>query len=228
MPDGITPGFDTNPGASFLAEQGRYDRIAGALTAQARGVEFVLIAQARARGISTGVEHLATMDIDPDDTRAIGGAGSAAPVEWVSGERRAVKLSENLKATVSDPARRISVIHNHPDSSGFSIKDLEMLEFSPGLVRVTVVGHDDSLYRAAHPHRRRGGEYGHGCANHEKARRTRRVHRAGPGGLPYAHAIAGGSRVNLMRFGEERFERIITELLKWPGLRHGKNWKGTG
>ena len=237
VPEGITPGFDTNPGATFLAEQGRYEAIATGLTAQARGVESALIAQARARGIRTGVEHLAAMDIDPADTRAIGGAGSAAPVEWVSGERGGVKLSETLKAIVADPVRQISVVHNHPDSPGLSITDLEMLEFSPGLVRVIAVGHDGSLYRASNPRRGLGFTAGRiwQLANIQiteevadldmdaQAMKRLAEHAASTaldraGYVDYAYAIAGGSRVNLMRFGEERFERIITELLKWPGL----------
>ena len=32
------------------------------------------------------------------------------------------------------------------------------------------------------------------------------------GFVSYAHAIAGGSRVNLMRFGEDRMEQLISAL----------------
>ncbi|WP_419737783.1 hypothetical protein [Ruegeria sp.] len=35
------------------------------------------------------------------------------------------------------------------------------------------------------------------------------------GYVNYAHAIAGGSRVNLMRFGEDRMEQLIAGLLEW-------------
>ena len=35
------------------------------------------------------------------------------------------------------------------------------------------------------------------------------------GYLDYAHAMSGGSRVNLMRFGEDRMERLIEDLTEW-------------
>ncbi len=234
VPEGITPGFNTNPGATFLAEQGRYDRIAGALTAQARGVESALIAQARARGIRTGVEHLAAMDIDPADTRAIREAGSAAPVEWVSGWRGGVKLSETLKAIVADPARRIGVIHNHPDSSGFSKQDFLALDGYSGLERLIAVGHDGTLYRASNPRRGMGAvvdplyRYSQNLVDaaaadlgmDETALFRLRGHAtasalARAGYLDYAHAITGGSRVNFQRFGDANMTRIIERLVEW-------------
>ena len=35
------------------------------------------------------------------------------------------------------------------------------------------------------------------------------------GYLDYAHAMSGGSRVNLQRFGADRMERLIEDLTEW-------------
>jgi len=35
------------------------------------------------------------------------------------------------------------------------------------------------------------------------------------GYVKYAHAMSGGSHVNLMRFGADRMERLIEDLTEW-------------
>ena len=116
VPAGIDPGFESNPGAVFLADQGRHDRIADDLTPQARGVELGLINEARSRGLRTGTEHLAAMEMVPDQSLTEGGVEGVAPVEWVSGAGDRINPDGALKAAIADPNRRIGVIHNHPDS----------------------------------------------------------------------------------------------------------------
>ncbi len=231
VPKGITPGFETNPGATFLANQGRHDAIAGTLSPEARGVELGLITEARARGLRTGKEHLAAIDLAAD-TPVRG--GTAAPVEWVQGTETGVDLSDAMKGIVADPARRIGVVHNHPNSSGFSRADLLTLDEWVGLDRIVAIAHDGSLYRASAP---RGGlarvivdlydesedlveAAAANLGMDETALFTLRGHAttsalARTGYLDYAHAITGGSRVNLMRFGEDRMEKLIAGLVEW-------------
>ncbi len=231
VPKGITPGFETNPGATFLAEQGRHDAIAEGLDPVARGIELGLIHEARARGLRTGNEHLAAIDLDAD-TPVRG--GNAAPVEWVEGARDRVDLSPEMLDILRDPARRIGVVHNHPDSAALSSVDLEQLEKRPGLVRVVAVGHDGSLFRATDPRPGLGhtanrlwqlatlriNEQAAGLDMNAPAMQRLASHAATSaldraGYVNYAHAIAGGSRVNLMRFGEDRMEQLIAGLLEW-------------
>ncbi len=233
VPEGITPGFDTNPGATFLADQGRHDRIAGDLTPEARGIELGLINEARSRGLRTGNEHLAAIDLAAANPVP---GGNAAPAGWVSGERDRVGASQDMGQAIREPARRIGFVHNHPDSVALSSADLELLETRPGLVRVVAVGHDGSLYRASDPTPGLGytAKRLHDLAflriTEEAAeldmdaRAMRRLasHAAASaldraGYVSYAHAIAGGSRVNLKRFGEDRLEQLIVGLVKWLG-----------
>ena len=233
VPEGITPGFDTNPGATFLADQGRHDKIAGDLTPEARGIELGLINEARSRGLRTGNEHLAAIDLDAANPVP---GGSAAPMGWVSGDRDRVGGTPEMLAAAKDPARSICIVHNHPDSVALSSTDLKRLEDEPGLKRVVAVGHDGSLYRATDP----GPGLGYtaerlwqlatlriseeAAASGMDARAMQKLasHAAASaldraGFVKYAHAIAGGSRVNLMRFGEDRMEQLIAGLLKWLG-----------
>ncbi|WP_170563127.1 phage head morphogenesis protein [Ruegeria atlantica] len=234
LPEGITPGFDTNPGATFLAEQRRYERIAGDLPPTAGGTEAALISEARARGLRTGNEHLAAIDLDPDESHAIGDIASVAPIEWVTGTRDGVEPTSVMSAAMSDPARRIGVVHNHPNSSGFSKQDLLALDFYSGLERLIAVGHDGTLYRASNP---RPGlstvidplyRYSESLVNTVAANLgmdaialfNLRGHAtasalARAGYLDYAHAITGGSRVNLERFGEANMSWIIERLVEW-------------
>ncbi len=225
VPEGITPGFETNPGATFLAEQGRHDRIGGDLEPAARGTEAALVSQVRARGIRTGNEHLAAFDLDPDNTR---------PVDWASGTRSGVNPGEALKAAMSDPARRIGVVHNHPNASGFSKRDLLTLDAYSGLERLVAVDHDGTLYRASNARPGLGAvldalyRYSEslvdteatGLGMDQAALFQLRGHAtatalARAGYLDYAHAITGGNRVNLERFGEAGMTRIIERLVEW-------------
>jgi len=233
VPEGITPGFDTNPGATFLADQARHDKIAGDLAPEARGIELGLITEARSRGLRTGNEHLAAIDLDAANPVP---GGNAAPMGWVSGDRHSVTPSRQVGEAISDPDRRIGTIQNHPDSGALSCADLKRLEEEPGLVRVVAVGHDGSLYRATDPATGIGYTAERlwqlatlhiseeAAASGIDARAMQKLashaaasalHRAGY--VNYAHAIAGGSRVNLVRFGEDRLEQLIAELLKWLG-----------
>ncbi len=141
-----------------------------------------------------------------------------------------------MRAAAADPARRIAVVHNHPNSPALSSVDLLHLEEEPGLVRVVAVGHDGSLYRATDPKPMLGY-----FAQRLYQRARLRIHEetadSGMNALAmrrlanhaantaldraelvnYASALAGGSRVNLLRFGEDRMERIIAGLVQWLG-----------
>ena len=233
VPKGITPGFESNPGATFIATLGRHDRIAANLSPEARGVELGLILEARARGLRTGHEHAAALNT---------AAERPAPIGWKTLElSKSVDPDEGTKQAMADPARRIGLIHNHPNSSGFSKEDLIALDFDdwPGLDRLIAVGHDGSLYRASAP---RPGlnriveplyEYSQKLVDaaaadlgmNRDALYTLRGHAtasalAQTGYIDYAHAIVGGSHVNLTRFGEDRMAKLIRQLVQWLNNRY--------
>ena len=234
VPAGIDPGFESNPGAVFLADQGRHDRIADDLTPQARGVEPGLINEARSRGLRTGTEHLAAMEMVPDQSLTEGGVEGVAPVEWVSGAGDRINPDGALKAAIADPNRRIGVIHNHPDSRALSSQDLTSLAQEPGLVRVVAVGHDGSLYRATNPRSGPGDviEAFHAMSDtliseaaadtglDQAAMRRLAAHAAASAldradYLDYAHAISGSGRLAFDRFGPQAMDRIVDRLVQW-------------
>ena len=72
--------------------------------------------------------------IDLDAANPVTG-GNAAPMAWVSGERDRVGGTTEMRKAAKDPARRIGVAHNHPDSVALSSTDLKQLEEDPGLAR---------------------------------------------------------------------------------------------
>ena len=232
VPQGITPGFETNPGATFIATLGRHDRITADISPVARGVELGLIIEARARGLRTGHEHAAALDVAAD---------RPAPIGWKTLKlSKSVEPDEATKQAMSDPARRIGLVHNHPNSSGFSKEDLIALDLDdwPGLARLIAVGHDGSLYRAssARPGLNRIVEPLYKSSQklvdaaaadlgmNRDALYTLRGHAtasalAQAGYIDYAHAIVGGSHVNLTRFGEDRMAKLIRQLVQWLNNR---------
>ncbi|MBC6404244.1 MAG: hypothetical protein GDA41_00680 [Rhodospirillales bacterium] len=229
VPKGVTPGFDNNPGAIFLAGQSRYEAIAGDLSPEAQGIELGLI-----HGIRTGKEHLAVLDLDAE--RPIPG-GRAAPVAWdTKGKRGGTDGSNAVRAAAADPARRISVVHNHPEAKSLSSGDLSHLDNEPGLARIIAVDHDGSLYRASDPipgldHFAdrlwqlawvRLVDKAAGSGMNSSAMRNLANHAANitldrAGYMSYAYTLAGGSLVNLQRFGEDRMQRLIAGLVQWLG-----------
>ena len=131
------------------------------------------------------------------------------------------------------------VIYLLDHAGAFSCRTLEAL---PGLVRVVAVGHDGSLYRASLPKPGPGQSPQTyirqkarplrdeaearivaiaGEQNFDKLAMARLISHATvsalarKGKVDYAHSIAGGSLVNLIRFGEDRMERLIAELVEW-------------
>ena len=233
VPKGVTPGFDNNPGATFLANQGRYQAIAGDLSPEAQGIELGLIHEARSRGIRTGKEHLAALDLNAE--HPIPGS-RAAPVAWTEGTPTETDGSDAVRAAAADPARRISAVHNHPEAKSLSSGDLSRLENERGLARIIAVNHDGSLYRASDPRQMLGyfadrlwqlawvriHEEAVGSGMNSPAMRNLANHAANTaldraGYVNYAAVLAGGSLVNLQRFGEDRMQRLIAGLVQWLG-----------
>lgn len=131
VPLGISPGFDTNPGAAFLAARQGHDRVAGNMPAEARSAELGLIDEARARGIRTGAAHLGVLDLDTG--RAVG---------WTEDG-----LDDAALAALDDPDRSLAAVVNQPSSTAPEAGDVLSLAARPGLKSLTAVGHDGSLYR---------------------------------------------------------------------------------
>ena len=235
VPRGVTPGFDVNPGAEFLAAEANHDRIAEGLDPLARGVERGFVQEARLRGLRTGNEHLGAIDLDAPLPGTDGGKGDA--FDWVEGEPGRVRFSQAIDEAAADGNRRIGIVHNHPRSSSLSPDDIAVLGTNPGAVRVVAVGHDGSLYLAAMPRLPRSGIVDAAKDARKKANEllkaeaqrvkmdewalrdlashvaTAALDRRGY--IRYAHAFTGGSRVNVARFGERRLNAIIAELVEW-------------
>ncbi len=60
-----------------------------------------------------------------------------------------VSMPDDLRAAALDRTRRLVMYHNHPDSSPFSVGDMDTLAVHLGIAGVTVYGHDGSLWRVA-------------------------------------------------------------------------------
>jgi hypothetical protein len=59
-----------------------------------------------------------------------------------------VVMTRTLEDRLADPANRITLAHNHPDSSSLSCTDLALLR-KPGLARIAANGHDGSVFEAS-------------------------------------------------------------------------------
>lgn len=84
-------------------------------------------------------EHLAARDL-------------ADGREWppvTSGMRYKVAIPADLKAVLENPAARVHIHHDHPDSASFSPADMGVLYGYPGIARSFVHGHDGTVYSAA-------------------------------------------------------------------------------
>ena len=127
VPKGIDPSFERNAGIDRFGpeEAAAPDPAARRLGQVERGL---------ARALSRDpVERLAAVDLES-------GARLGANAR---GERDRVALPPALRRAAEDPARRIAIVHSHPDNAPLSAADLSQLA-RPGVARVIAVGADGS------------------------------------------------------------------------------------
>ena len=99
----------------------------------------------RTRGSNDGFEHMALVDLDS-------GAVHAGTVHQVDG----VDFFGSIAATLSDPARRVVVYHNHPRSTALSRPDIRVLGDHRGIEQIEAVAHNGSLSVARLPEQLKG------------------------------------------------------------------------
>jgi hypothetical protein len=68
-------------------------------------------------------------------------------LDAAEGDRSRLELPLRLAPLLGNPASRVRLIHNHPDSNGLSLLDLDLLRL-PGVHRIIAIGHDGSAYEA--------------------------------------------------------------------------------
>lgn len=154
LPKGVDPGFGSNPGAAWLDLRTAHAPAAAELTPSQHGTEFGLIQEVRSRGLRDGEETAAVYDLDrPASARegetgrlVLGWSREAEGFRTDTAVRHAVEISGAAADAMSDPARRIAIVHNHPEQTSVSDGDLHELAALPGLHRIVVVAHEGSIF----------------------------------------------------------------------------------
>lgn len=151
LPEGVHPGFDTNPGAVWRNLGARHAASDLDLPDNRRALDRALVEEVRARGLRDRDESLAVYDLDGDpDVAVIGWTRSRQG----DANRSSVIPTKAMFDAFADPDRRVVAIHDHPSSGSFSPADVRMLLSQPGLAQVVAVGLDGSIYRMAKAGRR--------------------------------------------------------------------------
>lgn len=91
--------------------------------------EYVL-----SNGRANGVEFLEAVDVATGDRFRL------------SGDVSSVTLTDELRAIFSDPARKITIHHNHPSSNSLSPADLLTTVYYAGIKKTWAHGHNGSAY----------------------------------------------------------------------------------
>lgn len=170
LPDGIHPGFDTNPGAVWLDQRAAHRGSSLDLPDDFLTVDRTLVRETRLRGQRSGDETLVAYDLDADPGSGLlpgNVSGNGPEIGWSrsvgdfdpdwSGEGQPpwaqVGFTPAMSAALRDPGRRIVMIHNHPSSGSFSPADMRALGSAPGMAQIVAAGLDGSIYRAARTER---------------------------------------------------------------------------
>jgi hypothetical protein len=90
-------------------------------------------------GRRTGHEYLYAFDAETGKVLA----------QRTDGRVDGVAMPDDLKAAALNRTRRLVMIHNHPDSTPFSVGDMDTLATHPGIAGVAVHGHDGTFWRVA-------------------------------------------------------------------------------
>lgn len=142
IPRGIHPGFDTNPGATWLDIEARHAEATPDLSGEQRGRERGYLLGLRQRRLQTGRESVLLAEVDGPIVSAMGDADPATP-DQVTVDARAIDL---LQRDGGMPAR-LSVLHSHLTNSPLSHHDLFLLGH-PALTSVTAITAGGSIWRA--------------------------------------------------------------------------------
>ena len=152
-------------------------------------------------------------------------------LDWTSGDRTGVSPSDRVMEMLGDPARRISVVHNHPSSGPFSTTDLKAIARLPGLDSLVVAGHDGGVFKVrsaarelaqavepAYMFARTLLERAQDLAGIDDRQAFRIVAHiasralANRGLIRYDHAMGPGLQLTADRFGDEVIEDLVADV----------------
>ncbi len=132
VPRGVTPGFDTNPGAVWLDIRDAWTSVTPDLTPDRRSAEIGIVQGLRLQRLARGVEGLVALD-------------QSGGVAWMD------QAPPSAPASVPFPQRRIpagsSLLHSHITDSPLSIRDLSEL-FDTGAASITSITPGGAIWRA--------------------------------------------------------------------------------
>lgn len=132
IPSGVTPGFDSNPGAVWLGIRDAWTRVTPDLSPEQRAAERGLIEGLRLQRLGRGVEGLAATDATGEPVlAAIARPESPARVEF---DRRQVPPGGSL-------------LHSHITDATLSTQDLVEL-FGSGAASIAAVTPGGAIWRA--------------------------------------------------------------------------------
>ena len=132
IPRGVTPGFDTNPGAVWLDGREAWARVASDLEPERRAAEYGLIEGLRLRRLSEQRETLIVTD------------GASRPVSMLT-----AAPDRPDRITLDDlmiPAEA-AFLHSHLSATTLSVQDIETLFLHDG-ASITAISPDGSIWRA--------------------------------------------------------------------------------
>lgn len=132
VPRGITPGFDTNPGAVWMDREGAFEAVTPDLSDDRRATERGLIDGLRLRRLSDGRETLIVTDADSQPV-----AMRSAPADRPGSVTATGML---LPATPG-------FLHSHLSEASLSIEDIRLLH-SARASAITAISPGGSLWRA--------------------------------------------------------------------------------
>jgi hypothetical protein len=138
--------------ASFAALGATIDRPAGAQPALAEslGPAVALVAPVvttARRELTSWIAAISRNGLMPRDERLLVVAPDGVVMDTIDGTAARVALPRSLEVQLFDRSNRISLVHNHPGSSGLSGADLSQLR-KPGVLRIVALGHDGSVFEA--------------------------------------------------------------------------------
>ena len=132
VPKGVNPGFDSNPGATWLDLGQDWDRITPDLTAEQRTSQRAIIEGLRLRRLSDGRETVVVTDAE------------ARPVGMQTAD--AVSPDRILLDRIEVPSQA-SILHSHVSDSSLSVQDVNAL-FNESAASITAISPGGSIWRA--------------------------------------------------------------------------------
>lgn len=147
LPEGVDPGFNSNPGAAWLNLRDRHDASRLDVPDSHMALDRGIVGAVQAQGMRGNDESLALYDLDraPLEGAILGWSRSIDGAQ----NRSQVIPTDSMFDAMRDPRRSTVAIHTHPSSGSFSGADIQVMRAHPGLRQVVAVGFDGSIFRTA-------------------------------------------------------------------------------